>query len=258
MRTSRFSPLRLSKAGLASGLVCLIVACSSGPSGTARESSPHVRGNPWSPILHEVPPIRVQDPKAAAIGAVAAGREPVFEIALTDVGLHFGYIYPPIIVGYQMTGLALERLYPEGIPVRGRIRVASQSETDFMLAASYITGARPFYFVRGVAASDLVVDPSLRRPDAYVMVFQRKDTGRAVRVQFNRKALLPDDDEYHFLAGASINLLNNLPMNEAQDARRRMLLLMEKALSTTQGVYETEMLEEYRFPDEPASPPGSW
>ena len=146
-----------------------------------------------------------------------------------------------------MTDLALKQLYPDELPVRGQIRLAAEFESDFMLAASYITGARPFYFV-GTGASDVVVDPSLRSDEPYTMVFQRKDTGRTVRVHFSRKVHLPNDDDYHYIAGASRSLLNDQPVGDPDEARRRMVALMEKTLSIFDGVYEVEVIEGYTFP----------
>lgn len=241
------SPILL-KLGLITGFAALAISCNPNTMNTHLEHSATTTDNPWSTIFNDVPPIRVKDPKAAAIGAVAEGREPVFEITLTDVGLYFGYIFPPVIAGYFMTDFALKQLYPDALPVRGQIRLAAQSETDFMLVASYITGARPFYFVRGIGTSDLVVDPSLRSDDSYTMVFQRKDTGRTVRVRFNRKVHQPNDDAYRYIAGASISLLNGQAVEDSTEAKNRMIALMERSLRIVDGVYEVEVIEGYTMP----------
>ncbi len=235
--------------GLIAGFVILSASNNPKAMNASSQEVSSARDNPWSTMFDDVPPIRVRDPKAAAVGAVEQGREPVFEITLTDVGTYFGYIFSPVIVGYFMTDLALQQLYPNALPVRGQIRVASQSESDFMLVASYITGARPFYFFGGMEPSDLVVDPSLGYDGGYALIFQRKDTGRTVRVHFNRKALIPNDEEYHFAARASFSLLNGQPLDDPEAARRTLAALMEKSMSTFGGVYEVDAIERYTFPE---------
>lgn len=152
--------------------------------------------NPWQQELLELPPIRVLDTKADAVGSVADEQDPVFELTIEDVGLYFGYLIPAHIAGYYQTKFALEALYPEGLPERGQIRVATKGYNDILLVASYLTGAREFYLVGGQVESDLVVDPSLEsnKEGELILVFQRKDTGRTVRAVFDRTMLVPQSE----------------------------------------------------------------
>lgn len=206
--------------------------------------------SPWDPMLLAQAPIRLRHPKAVLTGSIPEGTEPVLQVGLEDLGKYFGYLFPPVIVGFQMTHRALDRLYPDSLPERGQIRIASQGESDFLLAASYITGARRYYFIDGVRPSDLVIDPSLRDPRGYTMVFQRKDTLESVRVRFIRKAHLPDDEEYKFLAGASVAILNDGPLDDPGRAKALMVRTMKAALEGSDAAYEVEELKDYTFPEE--------
>jgi len=226
--------------------------------------------NPWNTEMTSVAPIQVRDPKAELMLSVADGQEPVFEITIKDIGLYFGYLIPAHIAGFETARIALELLYPEGVPERGQIRVAGPEKNDIMLVASYLTGARDFYLVEDEAGGDLVIDPTLGadRPGKYVMIFQRKDTGQTVEAVFDRPALVPDNrgaGDYGNTAPVYIDLLNGRnPAGDPAEHKRIITGLMNLTLKFDHDqLYSTRVIDGYNFPTGgrldtlPATPSGS-
>jgi hypothetical protein len=68
-------------------------------------------------------------------------------------------------------------------------------------------------------------------------------------VLFIRRAHLPDDEEYYYLADASVKLLNDQPFDDPEKARGRMIRTMKKALTLVDEAYEVEEIEGYVFPE---------
>jgi len=227
----------------------LVLACLPLPL-FAQTSSPMASDTPWLDALKAVPPIRVLDPKAASTGSITDTETPVSTLHLTDVGKAMGYLIPPMVVSYFMTEAALKALYPNALPVRGQLRVAAQSETDFVPVAAYLTGARAFYLAPGIASPDLAIDPSLKREDwLYTMAFQRKDTDATVAVTFNRRAHL-DDAAYARLGKTYMLALNNMlpaPLSGAE--RKELQDFLLRTLEPTDGMITLESLPNYTFPD---------
>lgn len=232
-------------------LAFLAAAAFSLTSASAGVSSAAARENPWRQELLKLPPIKVLDTKADAVVSVAEGQEPVFELTIEDVGLYFGYIIPAHVAGYYQTKFALEELYPEGMPERGQIRVATKGYNDILLVASYLTGAREFYLIGGQVESDLVVDPSLEGEEGeLILIFQRKDTGRTVRAVFDRTKLV-SQSEYQRTAYTYVDLLNNKTPRAGTVTENRELMddLMEKTLNTDpRTMISVEVIDDYTFP----------
>ena len=239
----------------ASALV-LAMAAAATPAAAEQEATPTTtHQNPWNANMTGVTPLRVRDPKAALMLSVAEGREPVFEITIEDIGLYFGYLIPAHVAGFETTRLALELLYPEGMPLRGQVRVAGPEKNDIMLVASYLTGARDFYLVEDKAGGDLVIDPTLGadRPGKYVMIFQREDTGRTVEAVFDRPALVPDNrgaGDYGNTAPVYINLLNGRTPEGDPAAHERIITgPMDLILAFDhEKLYSARVIDGYDFP----------
>ncbi|HJW10700.1 MAG TPA: hypothetical protein VJ598_02880 [Albitalea sp.] len=91
-----------------------------------------------------VPPIVVHDALAEALGAVADGR---IEYRYLDAVKLTGHSCPTVAGAYLMTRTALARLYPDGLPRRGDVRVELRQALDEGVAgvigsvAGLITGA---------------------------------------------------------------------------------------------------------------------
>ena len=170
-------------------LVTIIVIALSAIS-TSAYSMP---ANPWPEFYNQAPEILIIDPMAVVVGSMPEGSN-MITINLTDVAIYSGHICPSMAAGYMLTKKAMDALYPNSIPQRGQIRVSAMAASDLMDVASYITGARAFYGRDEINAYDLVVDPSLKseKRGQYVMVFQRKDTGKAVKAVYDKFKLIPE------------------------------------------------------------------
>lgn len=247
----KFSPLG------ASALALVMAVAHPGVVAVAQQDARPVttNENPWNPDMTDVAPIQVRDPKAEMMLSVADEREPVFEITIEDIGLYFGYLIPAHVAGFETTRLALAKLYPEGIPERGNIRVAGPEKNDIMLVASYLTGARDFYLVEDEAGGDLVIDPTLGadQPGKYVMIFQREDNGRTVEAIFDRPALVPDNQgagDYGNTAPVYINLLNGrTPDGDPEEHDRIITGLMDLILDFDhEQLYSARVIDGYNFP----------
>lgn len=215
----------------------------------SQNASPMPSDTTWHIALYDVPPIRVIDAKAARIGSTPSDEPSVTELHLVDVGKALGYIIPPMVVSYFMTDMALKALYPDSPPIRGQIRVAAQSETDFVPVASYLTGARSYYLAPGFAPPDIAIDPSLKKEDwLYTMAFQRKDTEVTVAVTFNRR-LHVDDANYARLGKTYLFALNDLLSNPLEPSERQELEdFLLRTLHPTEGLITLEDIPDYTFP----------
>ena len=91
-----------------------------------------------------VPRLTLHDPLAELLGAAENGR---IEYGYTDAVKLAGHSCPTVAGAYLMTLKALARLYPDGLPERGGIRVElSAAQTDGVAGvtaavASLLTGA---------------------------------------------------------------------------------------------------------------------
>jgi len=136
-----------------------------------------------------VPSIKIKEPFGVMVGSLNPNN-PVVTISIRDVGIYTGHICPGVAAGFKATTLALEALYGKDIPVRGKIKISTNVPSDLLDVASYITGARAFYGRDEVNHNDIVIDRTLgEKPGIVIMVFKRKDTGKMVKVIFNKNRL---------------------------------------------------------------------
>lgn len=101
-----------------------------------------------------VPAIAVTDPLAALLGATAGGR---IEYRYLDAVKLAGHSCPTVAGAWLMTRSALARLYPDGAPQRGGLRVELRQAADEGVAgviasiAGLITGAANDAGFKGLA-----------------------------------------------------------------------------------------------------------
>ncbi len=206
--------------------------------------------NLWPDFYNKAPTIKIKDPMALLVGSLPEEQN-ILTIHLTDVALYTGHVCPGIVSGYILTRLALQALYPEGIPERGQIRVAAMEPSDLMDVASYITGARSFYGRDEINAEDLAIDKSLYpgQPGVYVMVFQRKDNGKAVKAIFNKFNLMSPRQA----KGMKLFLQNMLKEKVSQKEKEQRWTKIQSIvkrilLNPPKGVFNIFQLEGYHFP----------
>ena len=140
-----------------------------------------------------VPPIVVRDALAQALGAAADG---VIEYRYDDVVKLTGHSCPTVAGAYLMTRTALARLYPDGLPRRGDVRVELRQPLDEATAgvigsvAGLITGAANEGGFKGLAGR--FSRQGLLRfgvPMTGEIRFTRVDTGQSVELTHHPQAV---------------------------------------------------------------------
>jgi len=209
--------------------------------------------NAWLGIYDQAPVIRIVEPSANAVGSVVDGQN-TLTIRLTDVALYSGKICPGMAAGYMLTSAALAALYPDSTPVRGQIRVAASAPNGVFDLASYITGARAFYGRHGINGGDLVVDPTLESevPGEFVIVFQRKDTGQAVRATLNKGPLMTPEQKAAFKSFQAAVYNGTATEEQKQEVWPRIQAIVKTIIEDApEGVIAVAPLEGYVFPEAP-------
>jgi formylmethanofuran dehydrogenase subunit E len=207
--------------------------------------------NPWPGFYSQAPEIRIIDPMAVVAGSMPEGAN-IITIKLTDLAVYSGHICPSMAAGYMLTKKAMNALYPNSIPQRGQIRVSAMAPTDLMDVASYITGARAFYGRDEINAYDLVVDPSLKpkQRGQYVMVFQRKDTGKTVKAVYDKFKLIPEKNVKEVKVFLNKMLKGEaLPQEKEKNWTRLNGLVKKVLLDVPENVLEIIPVEGYQFPE---------
>lgn len=144
-------------------------------------------------FFETVPAIVVVDPLAETLGAAAGG---VVEYHYRDAVKLAGHSCPTVAGAWLMTRTALARLYPDGAPQRGGMRVELRQAVDEGVAgviasvAGLITGAANEGGFKGLAGR--FGRQGLLRfgvPMTGEIRFTRLDTGRSVEVAHRPQAV---------------------------------------------------------------------
>jgi hypothetical protein len=140
-------------------------------------------------------PIHVRDPLAVVLGMVPEG-EPLV-ITFADVAKAAGHACPAVAGAYRSTQLALERLYPDELPVRSEIAVTVGGEPGdsglgpMANVIRHITGAADETGFAGFGGyggrENLLRFDDVAAPGR-AFRFERTDTGAAVVVSFEPSA----------------------------------------------------------------------
>lgn len=150
--------------------------------------------DPFRDFLKEVKPIRFKEPLAETLGALKGEGTPL-EYTFIDTVKMAGHACPTVAGAYLSCQKALEKLYPEGVAVRGDIAITVYGEADEGVYGvmgqvfSFLTGAAPLTGFKGLG-------PKFKRkellkfngekvdPQAAVFDFERLDNHQTVRVKF--------------------------------------------------------------------------
>ncbi len=151
-----------------------------------------------------VPPITLRDPLADLLGATTDG---VIEVRFLDAVRMAGHSCPTVAGAWLMAACALRELYDAEIPVRGDIRIQMKDEPGDGVCGvmagvfTLITGAAADGGFEGLAGQynrrDLLsFGHGSSGPDAVkgVARFTRRDTGRAVTVDYNHASVPAEPD----------------------------------------------------------------
>jgi len=211
-------------------------------------------GNLWRSFYADAPAIRVVDPMVNLVGSTV-GAQDTLTIHLSDIALYTGHVCPGVASGYMLTRAALAALYPESLPERGQIRVAASKPACWLDVASYITGARGAWGRAEIDnVNDLVVDPALQSEGEghLVVVFQRKDTGAAVKAIFNVEQIMSTEQHEGFKAFHTRVLDGTASEQEKQETWSQIQSLVRAVLlDTPEGLFEITPIEDYDFPAVP-------
>ncbi len=144
-------------------------------------------------FLKEVKAIEFREPLAETLGAFEDGV--VLDYTFIDVIKMSGHACPTVAGAYLCCQKALEKLYPDEIPVRGEIQVTVFGEPDegvygvMSQVFSFLTGAAPITGFRGLGykfkRKDLLkFVPQKIDPKALCFELRRLNNNQAVLVKF--------------------------------------------------------------------------
>lgn len=206
-------------------------------------------------FFDEVEPIKLRDPLAYILGAQDEGEPFVFNYS--DAVKLAGHSCPAVSGAYKLTAKALKALYGKELPTRGQIRVLVKGgPTDLAYGPqshviSLITGAAGVTGFKGLGGrygrdNKLFFDSEDMQFNTFI--FQREDTGKAVRVTYNPQALSGDprmnDLVPLVLRGTATKEQKDLFISLWQGNVRKILLDDEKY----PGLFEVEELKGFEFP----------
>lgn len=178
-------------------------------------------------FLREVKPILLREPLAETLG-VFEKKGAVLEFTFIDLVKMAGHACPTIAGAYVCCKKALEKLYPDEVPVRGEISVTVYGAPDEGVygvmgqAFSFLTGACWATGFRGLGykfkRKDLLkFDPDKIDPEAMSFKFSRLDNDRSVVVKFYPHEV-PFPDEKRKRLG---ELLEKVIWEAAREGERR-------------------------------------
>ncbi|GAB7012333.1 hypothetical protein [Halolamina salina] len=171
--------------------------------------------------LPEADPIRIRDPLAEVLGTVPAG-EP-FVLTFGDVVKAAGHACPAVAGAYRSTQLALERLYPDTLPVRSEIEVTvggSPGDSGLGPMANvvrHITGAADetgFAGFGGFGGREKLLTFGEVDAAGRAFRFERTDVDSAVVVSFDPSATGADSEG----GGPPMRMLSKLVAGDADEA----------------------------------------
>jgi len=178
-------------------------------------------------FLKEVRPIKIREPLAETLGAFEV-ENTALEYNFVDVVKMAGHACPTVAGAYLSCQKALERLYPDEIPVRGEISVTVYGEPDegvygvMAQVFSYLTGAASATGFRGLGhrfrRKDLLkYNPDKIDSQAMCFEFSRLDNGRTVLVKFYPQQIPFPEEKAKRLAG----LLEKVIWEAAREEERK-------------------------------------
>lgn len=145
--------------------------------------------------------IRITDPLALEVGSAEPGQD-VFAITLWDVYKFTGHVCGGVASGFLLTKEALEKLFPDDTPDRGRLKVRASRSDCFLDPILLITGTRAPLDGSTGDHSEFVIDKSLAAGKGEVVIlFERTDKKRKVKAVWSRKKMFSTlEDKERFVS----------------------------------------------------------
>ncbi|MBW8846919.1 MAG: hypothetical protein JF607_18295 [Burkholderiales bacterium] len=180
----------------------------------------------------EVPRLRMQDPLARVLGCAEDG---ILEYGFGDAVRLTGHSCATVASAYWLTWLALEQLYPDGLPQRGGIKVEfrddarSGSSGVVATVVQMLTGAAGGSGFKGLGGRFSRAGLIRNRPDLVLALrFTRLDTLAAVDVGVDTSSM-PGQPELDalvaLLSSGKATAQQELSLGRLWQARVRSLLL---------------------------------
>ena len=144
-------------------------------------------------FFNDVKPIRLREPLAEALGAFKE-KDAVVEYSFSDTVKMAGHACPTVASAYIACNKALEKLYPDSVPVRGDVSITVYGEPDETVYGvmsqvfSFITGAAWITGFRGLGhkfrRKDLLrFSTEKAKEEAMRFKFERTDNNKSVEVR---------------------------------------------------------------------------
>lgn len=175
-------------------------------------------------------PIAVRDPLAEVLGMVEEG-DPIV-VAFEDVAKAAGHACPAVAGAYRSTQLALERLYPDSLPVRSEIEVIVGGDPidpgygPMANVIRHITGAADESGFAGLGPvggrANLLSFGTVEGPGR-TFRFERTDTESSIVVSFEPKKASGDSEDG---AGSPMQGVSKIVSGEA-DAEENAAFLKQ-------------------------------
>jgi len=174
--------------------------------------------------------IKIRDKKVNLSGTVRKDKD-IFKISFKDIIKYNGHACGCGGAGFLIAKESLNKLFPNTIPNRRSVKVSiSEYNMDLIDAITLITGTRLNRGELTKKESDFVIDTSLAgKKGTTTLVFERKDTGKKLKVVIDRSKLL-SKEEMMVIKTIKPKIINN-----TATARER-----KKYADTTQAIVKKE------------------
>ena len=202
-------------------------------------------------------PIELLDPLGEMLGAVNTGEPFVYNYS--DAVLMAGHSCPAVSGAFAITKKALKALYGDEKPVRGEIRVLIKGKPEELAygpqsqVIMLITGASGDTGFKGLGGkfarnNRLFFDHNETEFNTYI--FQREDTGKTVKVEYNPQAL-PDEPRLNTLTPLVIS--GAASSEESEEFKKLWQGKVERIVTEEEkypGLIEITELENFTFPEQ--------
>ncbi len=139
--------------------------------------------------------IKIKDHKSIIAGTIRNDKD-IYSISLNDIDKFDGHICGCNTAGFLITKNILKKLFPNEIPNRNSIKVSiSEYNRDMIDAICFITGIRLNAGQYTNKADEFIVEKTLAgKKGTTVLVFERKDNGKKIKVILDKNYLLTKEE----------------------------------------------------------------
>lgn len=187
--------------------------------------------------------------EAVEVGSLAPGN--TLKFGLKDVALAMGHACPGTTSGFILTKMALEELF-RGETIRwGNIRIAASANMEMVNVAAYLSGIHQTNLLSD--SPKLLIDKNIAPGKAgrIVMIFQRLDTGKMVKAEFDKMKLLTADEMNQIKAYKKKFSQGKATAAEIEKNGKFIQSIVKRAITNPPaGVYNVSPCSKYKFPTE--------